>query len=126
MAIVGIGTDIVEIKRIEQSFQKFGERFAHRILSETELKSKSYQYQPVHYLAKRFAAKEAIMKALGTGLARGIRFDDFSVLNDEQGKPIVEVQGVAKELMDQMKIRRLHISISDEKKQAVAFAIAED
>lgn len=126
MAIVGIGTDIVEIKRIEKSFSKFGERFAHRILSEAEMASKSFQYQPVHYLAKRFAAKEAIMKALGTGLARGIRFDDFSVLNDDQGKPVVLIQGKAKELMEQMGIKNLHISISDEKKQAIAFAIAEN
>ncbi|WMS88581.1 holo-ACP synthase [Pleionea litopenaei] len=125
MGIVGIGTDIVEIKRVEKSFKQFGERFAQRILSAQELESKSFTHQPVHYLAKRFAAKEAIMKALGTGLAKGVRFDDFSVLNDENGKPYVDVSGEALVLMDSLSIKTIHISISDEEKQAIAFAIAE-
>ncbi|NVK54659.1 MAG: holo-ACP synthase [Gammaproteobacteria bacterium] len=125
MAIIGIGTDIVEIKRVEKSYKQFGERFAQRILSEKELQSKSFTHQPVHYLAKRFAAKEAIMKALGTGLAKGVRFDDFSVLNDENGKPYVDVVGEAKVIMAALGITHLHISISDEEKQAVAFALAE-
>jgi holo-[acyl-carrier protein] synthase len=125
MAIIGIGTDLVAIDRIKQSWQQFGERFAHRILSETELTSDGFRSQPVAFLAKRFAAKEAIMKALGTGLAQGIRFDDFSVVNDEQGKPVVLVQGEARERMSRMGIRHFHISISDEKKYALAFVVAE-
>lgn len=125
MAIVGIGTDIVEISRVEKSFKRFGDRFAQKILSEEELASKSFNVQPVHFMAKRFAAKEALMKSLGTGLAKGVRFDDFSVLNDENGKPVVVTRGKAAELMNDMGIARLHISISDEENQAIAFAIAE-
>ncbi len=125
MGIVGIGTDLVEISRVEKSLKRFGDRFAQKILSEEELSSKSFNVQPVHFLAKRFAAKEALMKSLGTGLAKGVRFDDFSVLNDESGKPVVITRGKAAELMSDMGIVRLHISISDEENQAIAFAIAE-
>ena len=125
MAIVGIGTDIVEIKRVERSYKQFGDKFSERILSESELQTKTFATQPVHYLAKRFAAKEAIMKALGTGLAKGVRFADFSVLNDESGRPYVEASGVAAEVLVEHNIKQLHISISDEKNQAIAFAIAE-
>ncbi|NVJ61802.1 MAG: holo-ACP synthase [Gammaproteobacteria bacterium] len=125
MAIIGIGTDIVEIKRVERSYKQFGVKFAERILSERELQTKNFATHPVHYLAKRFAAKEAIMKALGTGLAKGVRFADFSVLNDENGRPYVEVSGVAAELLNNNNINQLHISISDEKNQAIAFSIAE-
>ncbi|WP_144391396.1 holo-ACP synthase [Pleionea sediminis] len=125
MAIAGIGTDIVEVARIEQSFNRFAERFAQRILSEEELRSKSYKAQPVTYLAKRFAAKEAIVKCLGTGIANGVRFDDFSVLNDDNGKPFVSVSGKAKQLMEERGISKIHISLSDEATMAVAFAVAE-
>ncbi|PWK54478.1 holo-ACP synthase [Pleionea mediterranea] len=125
MAIVGIGTDIVEISRVEKSFKRFGKRFAERILSNDELTSKKFKVQPAHFLAKRFAAKEAIMKALGTGLAKGVRFDDFTVLNDENGKPVVDVGGKAHDLMAELGVVSLHISISDEENQAIAFAIAE-
>ncbi|MEE4245387.1 MAG: holo-ACP synthase [Kangiellaceae bacterium] len=125
MAIVGVGTDIVEIQRIRSSFDKFGDKFADRILSDAEKATKTYQVQPVHYLAKRFAAKEAIMKALGTGLARGVRFDDFSILNNADGKPYVEIEGEGKALLERLGINHIHISISDEKNQAIAFVVAE-
>ena len=125
MALIGIGTDLVEIGRIEASYQKFGTRFVKRVLSKEEQQSKAFLSKPVSFLAKRFAAKEALMKALGTGLAQGLRFDDFSVLNDEAGKPYVVANGKARQQMDRLGIAQLHISISDERLFALAFAVAE-
>ncbi|MCO7225462.1 holo-ACP synthase [Pleionea sp. CnH1-48] len=125
MAIVGIGTDILDIPRIEGSYQRFGQKFVDRILSAEEQKSAGFQSHPERYLAKRFAAKEALMKALGRGLADKLRFDNFSVLNDSAGKPYVVVSGRAQEVKESLGITELHISLSDEKHQVIAFAIAE-
>ncbi len=87
MAIVGIGTDIAEIARIEKALERSGDAFASRILTESEMSVYAGLKQKGRYLAKRFAVKEAASKALGTGIAKGVTFQDFIISNDEFGAP---------------------------------------
>ena len=124
MAIVGLGTDIVEISRIEQSLQR-SPRLIERVLTETERAIYLQHKQPVRYFAKRFAAKEAAAKALGTGIGRGISFQHFTVSNDPSGRPQLELTGPAKELADSMQVRSVWLSISDEQAYACATVILE-
>ncbi|SUH00951.1 4'-phosphopantetheinyl transferase [Salmonella enterica subsp. enterica] len=87
MAILGLGTDIVEIARIEAVISRSGERLARRVLSDNEWAIWETHQQPVRFLAKRFAVKEAAAKAFGTGIRNGLAFNQFEVFNDELGKP---------------------------------------
>ncbi|MCW8856285.1 MAG: holo-ACP synthase [Kangiella sp.] len=123
--IYGVGTDIVDIERIERSLERQGDKFAERILAPVELETYYEIKQKINYLAKRFAAKEAVSKALGTGMRNGIDFQQLVISNDEIGKPQVTLVGNAKVWSEQHRITNIHLSISDEKKHAVAFAIAE-
>lgn len=125
MATFGIGTDIVNIERVERSYERHGDKFAERILAESELESYYQTKHKVKFLAKRFAAKEAISKALGTGMREGIDFKQLIVRKGDLGKPIVELTGKAQLWAEQHNISTVHLSISDEKDHAVAFAIAE-
>ncbi|EMW8523608.1 holo-ACP synthase [Vibrio parahaemolyticus] len=125
MAILGLGTDIAEIERIKKALGRSGEPFARRILSEDEMAKFSQLKQQGRYLAKRFAAKEAASKALGTGIAQGVTFHDFTVSNDELGKPILMLSGVAQKMAQTMGVNHVHLSISDERHYAVATVILE-
>lgn len=125
MAIVGMGTDIVDIRRIEQALSRSGDSFAKRLLAESEWQQFSTHKQPARFLAKRFAAKEAAAKALGTGIAAGVTFSDFIVTNNAAGKPELSLQGKAAELARAQNIKHQHISISDEKHYAVVTVIFE-
>ena len=122
--IFGVGTDIVEIERIERSLERHGDKFAERILAPAEIKLYQKTSNKINYLAKRFAAKEAVSKALGTGMRQGIDFVQLVISNDEIGKPQVVLEGKALAWSQRNKITKIHLSISDEKKHAVAFAIA--
>ncbi len=124
MAIVGLGTDIIEIARIEQSLAR-SPRLVQRVLTETEQQILAAHGQPARYFAKRFAAKEAAAKALGTGIGRGISFQHFSVSNDPSGRPQLELTGPAKALADSMYVRSVWLSISDEQAYACATVILE-
>jgi holo-[acyl-carrier protein] synthase len=124
MAIVGLGTDIIEIARIEQSLAR-SPRLVQRVLTETEQQILAAHGQPSRYFAKRFAAKEAAAKALGTGIGRGISFQHFSVSNDPSGRPQLELTGPAKALADSMQVRSVWLSISDEQAYACATVILE-
>lgn len=124
MAIVGLGTDIIEIARIEQSLTR-SPRLVQRVLTESEQQILAAHGQPARYFAKRFAAKEAAAKALGTGIGRGISFQHFSVSNDPSGRPQLELIGPAKELADSMQVRSVWLSISDEQAYACATVILE-
>lgn len=119
--IFGIGTDIVRVERMQNNLQRYGDRFAERILTISEFADFQRAGEPAHFLAKRFAAKEATVKAMGTGFASGIRLKQISVGHDERGKPLLEFSGAAKEFLDQHKINTTHISIADEQDHAVAF-----
>ena len=125
MAILGLGTDIAEIGRIEKALERSGEAFAARILAEPEMAVFSELKQKGRYLAKRFAAKEAASKALGTGIACGVTFHDFVVSNDDNGKPVLLLTNKAREIADTMGICHTHISISDERHYAVVTVVFE-
>ena len=122
MSVIGLGTDIVEIARVE-SVNASSERFAKRVLAEIELDIYHHHSQPNRYLAKRWAAKEAAAKALGTGIGRGISFHDFITSNNELGAPKLELAGKALELANTMSVTSVLLSISDEKNYAVATVI---
>ena len=123
--IIGIGTDIVEVERIRKSLLRFGERFARKILVESEFARFRESALPVHFLARRFAAKEAAAKALGTGMRNGVAFRQFLISKLESGAPQLTLQGRASELARDKGINNLHISISDENKYAQAFVVME-
>ena len=119
--IYGIGTDIVQVSRIRDCLGRFGERFARRILALDEWTRFEAAARPAHFLAKRFAAKEAAAKALGTGFRDGLGLRDFVIVNDARGRPGLELQGRARELGDEFGIGECFVSISDEREYAVAF-----
>lgn len=123
MSVVGIGTDIVEVGRIEAMAEKARQRLATRVLTPRELDKYASLTHPEQYLAKRWAAKEAASKAIGTGIAAGVSFQDFDIISLPSGQPIIEVSGVAAELAQQQGAEHWHISISDEKHYALAFVV---
>jgi holo-[acyl-carrier protein] synthase len=125
MAIVGLGTDIAEIERVEKALSRSGDSFARRILTEAEFALFTQRKQKVRYLAKRFAAKEAASKALGTGIAKGVSFQHFSILNDDHGKPHLTLTGKALDIAQALQVSAVHLSISDERFYAVATVILE-
>ena len=123
--IYGVGTDLIEIKRVERVLARFGERFARRILCEPELKRFRAHKQPVAYLAKRFAAKEAFTKALGTGIHAPANWHGVWVVNLKSGKPVLEFSSRLKEFLRERKIRNSHLSLTDEREIASATVILE-
>ncbi|MSQ64325.1 MAG: holo-ACP synthase [Betaproteobacteria bacterium] len=123
--IYGVGTDLIEIQRIDKALKRFGERFAQRILCEPELRRFRVHRQPVAYLAKRFAAKEAFSKALGTGIHAPANWHGVWVANLKSGKPVLEFSTPLKTLLDARKIRHAHLSLSDEREIAAATVILE-
>jgi holo-[acyl-carrier protein] synthase len=123
--IFGIGTDIVEVSRIEDSLERFGEAFAQRILSEREWQAFELSQTKARFLAKRFAAKEAFAKALGTGLRGPATFQNIGVTHDDLGKPVLDLAPILQALLDHRGIRFQHLSISDEKALALAFVVLE-
>ena len=123
--IVGIGIDIVEIARMETSLARLGERFAQRILSDAEYTEFQQQQFPARFLAKRFAAKEAAAKALGTGFSQGVSLKHICVSNDELGKPVLSFTQVAADIAREKQIQSFHLSIADEKHYAIANVVLE-
>jgi holo-[acyl-carrier protein] synthase len=123
--IYGVGTDLIELKRVERVLKRFGERFAQRILCEPELKRFRAHKQPVAYLAKRFAAKEAFTKALGTGIHAPANWHGVWVINLKSGKPQLEFSDELQKLLKQRQIHRSHLSLTDEKEIASATVILE-
>jgi holo-[acyl-carrier protein] synthase len=119
--IFGIGTDIVRISRIQSGLDRYGERFARRILAGQELDDFQRTLHPARFLARRFAAKEAVVKAYGTGFTQGMTFQDIVISHDAAGKPLLLLSGRALELQHEMGIGEKFISISDEQEYAVAF-----
>ena len=122
MSVKGLGTDIVEIGRIEQALA-ISNRLATRVLTDTEMAIFDGHNQPARYLAKRWAAKEAAAKALGTGIGRGISFQHFEISNDALGAPQLQFTGSALELAQQRQITSVLLSISDETHYAMATVI---
>ena len=123
--IYGVGTDVVEIGRIQNALERFGERFARRILCEPELRRFHGHRLPANYLAKRFAAKEAFTKALGTGIHAPANWHGVWVRNLPSGKPVLEFSDALKQLLSQRKISTAHVSLTDERGMAMATVILE-
>jgi holo-[acyl-carrier protein] synthase len=123
--IFGIGTDIVEVSRIEDSLKQFGDAFAEKILAESELTSYRESHIKARFLAKRFAAKEAFSKALGTGLRAPATFQNIAVSHDELGKPVLVLAPELQDFLGLKNIQKMHLSISDEKNLAAAFVVLE-
>ena len=124
--IVGIGVDLCEIARIRDAIARYGNGFAARILESREFDA----YQALNpsakpaFLAKRFAAKEAVAKALGTGIGRGFGFHDIAVDHDELGRPVVRLNPNS-HVLSEARQHRIHVSISDERSHAIAFCTIE-
>ena len=117
MKIFGIGTDIVNIKRMEKSLNKNSLVFKNRIFSKKEIIYCEKKKKPSSYYAKRYAAKEALSKALGTGIRKGINFKDIEILNDRFGKPSINLKGsTANFLRRKIKKKKyfIHLSLSDD------------
>ena len=124
MAIIGIGTDIVEIARIAVQLDK-SSRLAERILTETELAEFSQQKFQARFLAKRFAAKEAVVKAAGCGIGQGISFQQMEIRHFDSGQPYLHLSGNLLARCEALGMRASHISIADEQHYAVATVILE-
>ncbi len=123
--IYGIGTDIVEVARLEHSIQQFGDEFATRVLAQSEMESYLQTKLKARFLAKRFAAKEAFSKALGTGIRGVVSFQNIAVSHDELGKPILILAQDLADFVHEKRITQMHVSISDEKNLAAAFVVLE-
>ncbi|WP_068546741.1 holo-ACP synthase [Thalassotalea crassostreae] len=123
MSVVGIGNDIVEISRIANMSDGALARLAKRVLCESEMKRYQSIKQQHSFLAKRWAAKEAASKALGTGIADGVSFQHFEIKNLASGKPELLLTGRALEIAKQLGAKYFHLSLSDEKHYALAFVV---
>jgi holo-[acyl-carrier protein] synthase len=125
MPILGTGTDIVECLRIAQMIERHGELFLTRVYTEHEIAYCTARKAATQHYAGRWAAKEAVLKALGTGWRRGISWRDIEIQNDRNGTPAVILSGGARDVMEQAGIRRLHVTISHCRCHAVAYVVAE-
>ena len=123
--IYGVGTDIVKIERIQE--MKSLSAFAEKILSSKEMKiASSYnEKRLIKFLAKQFAGKEAVSKAIGTGIRKPILLKNIEILRDENGKPLLNPLGEVKKIMINLGISKSHVSLADENDYAIAFAILE-
>lgn len=124
MSVVGIGTDIVECLRIAQMIERHGELFINRVFTPAEIDYCNSRRQATQHFAGRWAAKEAVLKALGTGWRRGISWRDIEVLNNFQGRPDCTLRGGAHEVAESLAVGRMLISISHCRSHATAYALA--
>jgi len=123
--IHGLGTDVVQVSRIEAVWRKRGEAFARRILMPEELAAFARTRNPVRFLAMRFAAKEAVVKALGTGFRHGVWVRDVGMTPDRRGKPCVIFSPRGQAVCSQLGVGLTHVSLTDEAGLVVAMAVAE-
>jgi holo-[acyl-carrier protein] synthase len=123
--IIGIGVDIAEIARFDRLSEKFGERFARRLLTDVELTEYRRRKHSSSYLATRFAAKEAVAKACGTGIGEQLGFHSMQIEHDDNGKPVLHFLEGADELVARLGIRNALVSLSDEQHYVVAMALLE-
>ena len=123
--ILGTGIDIIEVPRIRASYEKFGDRFLNRILCPGEIAYCLLHRQPAPFLAARFAAKEAISKAFGTGIGKHLGWQDMEVGRKESGEPFVILHAGGLELLKQRGGRTVHLSLSHTENYAAAMAVLE-
>ncbi len=127
--ILGLGNDIVDIRRVEKTLEQYGERFIARIFTEIEQRKSDRRAQRAASYAKRFAAKEACSKALGTGFRRGVYWKDMGVVNEPSGRPTMVLEGGAKEQLDRLTPAGhravIHLTITDDFPYAQAIVMIE-
>jgi holo-[acyl-carrier protein] synthase len=127
--IIGLGNDMVDIRRIEQTLERYGSRFVARIFTDIEQKKSDRRAQRAASYAKRFAAKEACSKALGTGFRRGVFWKDMGVVNEPSGRPTMQLSGGAKEQLERITpaghLARIQLTITDDYPYAQAIVIIE-
>jgi len=127
--IIGIGSDLIDIRRVEKSIERFGERFTNRCFTDVERARSDRRANRAESYAKRFAAKEACSKALGTGIAQGVFWKDMGVVNLPSGKPTMKLTGGAAEILAEMMPAGhrpvIHLTITDDYPLAQAFVIIE-
>ena len=121
--IFGIGTDVVQLERVRVVHEKFGDRFVERLLLPAELEAFGRYKRPVRFLAMRFAAKEAIVKAMGTGFAHGMWIRDSGVVSNARGKPEIIWSERGRHMCDQLGIGEGHVTLTDEAGLIVAVAV---
>ena len=127
--IIGLGNDMIDIRRIEKTLERYGERFTHRVFTEIERKKSDRRAERAASYAKRYAAKEACSKALGTGFNRGVFWRDLGVVNEPSGKPTMVLTGGAGERLAMLVPKghraQIHLTITDDFPYAQAFVIIE-
>ncbi|TDJ46796.1 MAG: holo-ACP synthase [Gammaproteobacteria bacterium] len=121
--VFGVGTDIVQISRIEMTWQRFGERFANRLLLDEERELFDTSKHPVRFLSMRFAVKEAVVKAMGTGFAHGMWVRDVGMVPNNWGQPQIIYSARGRRMCERLGIGRGHVSVTDEAGLIVAFAV---
>ncbi len=124
-SIIGIGTDIVECLRIAQMIERHGELFISRVYTPHEIQYCQSRKLATQHYAGRWAAKEAVLKAIGTGWRRGISWRDVEIFNEAGGQPTVQLHGGAREISERLGIIEMQISISHCRSHATAFALAQ-
>ena len=125
MSVLGIGVDIVETTRIEHSLERFGERFLHRVFTQGEIDYCQSMKYPARHFAARFAAKEAVSKAFGTGIGKSMGWKDIDVHREGSGHPFVKLEGGAKALAGERNVTAVWISLSHTDHYAAANAVIE-
>ncbi len=123
--IFGVGTDIVELSRVQAVYERFGERFVQRLLMDEEAELFRRSKHPVRFLAMRFAAKEATVKAMGTGFAHGVWIRDVGITANDWGRPLVIWSERGQRVCDRLGIGKGHVSLTDDAGLVVAFAVVE-
>ena len=123
--IVGLGVDLIEIERVKKAHLKHGQRFIDRLFTPAEAEYCLRKKDPYPSLAGRFAAKEAAMKALGTGWRRGVRWVDFEVVRESGGRPTIRLDGEARKIAEELQVKRIALSITHTEAQALAQVIFE-
>jgi len=123
--IFGVGTDIVELSRIQATYERFGEHFVTRLLMEEELELFRKSKWPVRFLAMRFAGKEATVKAMGTGFAHGVWLRDVGITNNSWGRPLVIWSERGRRVCERLGIGDGHVSLTDDAGLVMAFAVCE-
>jgi holo-[acyl-carrier protein] synthase len=124
--VLGLGTDLIETKRIQESMDRFGERFLERVFTAGEIAYCRRKKNAAESFAARFAAKEAGAKALGTGISHGVNWKELEVRREVSGKPTLHLSGRAAELAEAMGVRRLQLSLTHSRELAMAVVVAED
>jgi holo-[acyl-carrier protein] synthase len=125
MSVLGIGVDLVECARIQHSLERFGDRFLHRVFTDGEIAYSMSMKFPARHLAARFAAKEAVSKAFGTGIGKAMGWRDIDVRKKQSGEPFLVFSGGAQELAGKRGVTAALITLSHTERQAVACVVLE-